>query len=193
MSKCKNCDNCDTVEIICILDRSGSMGHLRDEVINSFNNFIDEQKKLEGKARVTLVLFDDQIETPFKRVKLKKFKHIDERTYFVRGMTSLNDAIGVTLNDAEFDGKKKAVVLIQTDGGENSSQEFTNSQVKKLVEQKQADGWDFLFLGANIDTFNVGSAYGFKQDQMQNYVANKAGVSANSAFMSARSVAYRSQ
>lgn len=190
--KCKHCECDETTEIICILDRSGSMGHLRMEVINSFNSFIEEQKEMSGKARVTLVLFDDKIEMPFMRVKLKKFKDIDEEIYYVRGMTSLNDAIGKTLNHDLFVGKKKAIVLIQTDGGENSSKDYSNARVKTLVEKKQALGWDFLFLGANIDTFSVGSSYGFQPNQMMNYVANKSGINTNSVTMSVRSTAYRS-
>jgi len=179
------------MEIICILDRSASMQHLTQEVINSFNNFIKEQKKIEGKANVTLVLFDDKIETPFQRVSLKKFKKINEETYYTRGMTSLYDAIGQTLNNEIFKDKKKAIVLIQTDGQENASQEFNNESVKKLVEEKKGKGWDFLFLGANIDSFAVGSSFGLTENDTIDFAATAKGLSDSYMQMSTRTVAYR--
>lgn len=179
------------VEIICILDRSGSMGGLEDEVINSFNKFIKDQKAVEGKARVTLVLFDDHIETPFLQVKLKKFESIDNSIYFTRGMTSLNDAIGKTLNRDEFKESDKAIVWIQTDGAENSSQEYNSENVKKLVKEKTQKGWEFMFMGANIDAFGVGSSYGLKKGAIRDYDNNARGIQDNTTFASANTVAYR--
>lgn len=147
-----------TTHIICILDRSGSMASIAPEVIGGFNNFIDEQKKIEGKAKVTLVLFDDQYEVLHDKVDLKKVGILTEDQYYTRGMTAMNDAIGKTINTLKK--KKKAIVLIQTDGAENASQEYTSADIKTLINDKSKKGWDFQFLGADIDAVTSGNNIG---------------------------------
>jgi uncharacterized protein with von Willebrand factor type A (vWA) domain len=134
-----------TTEIICILDRSGSMRGSENEVINSFNKFIKDQKKIEGKAKVTLVLFDNEYEMPWRRIPLKDTPKLTKELYYTRGMTALNDSIGKTIND--FSKKKKVIMLIQTDGFENCSREFSTDQVKKLIKKKKK--WEFVFIGSN--------------------------------------------
>ncbi len=144
-------------EIICILDRSGSMGGQVEQVISNFNKFLEEQKALEGKANLTLVLFDDLIEVVYESKKLKKVPPLTTGTYFTRGMTAMNDAIGQTLN--QLQRKKKAIVLIHTDGYENASKEYTADTVKTLVD-KLKKKWEFIFVGGDLDSANIGGNLG---------------------------------
>ncbi len=176
------------VDIICILDRSGSMMGLQDEVINSFNEFIQDQRKEAGKARVTLVLFDDKYEVVYEGMKLKKVPELTSETYFARGMTSLYDAIGKTLTNVDV---KDAMVLIQTDGHENSSQEFNQSRIKSLIKEKEDLGWDFIFLGANIDAASVGSSFGLHASKTSQFDASDAGIKTAYATMNATASVYR--
>ncbi len=176
------------IDIICILDRSGSMMGMADEVINSFNEFVQDQLKEKGKARLTLVLFDDKYEVVYEREKLKKVPELTSKTYFARGMTSLYDAIGKTLTD---NTAKHAMVLIQTDGHENSSQEFNQEAVKKLIKDKEALGWDFLFLGANIDAKSTGAGFGLHATKTSQFDANAAGVKMSYDTMKASTSVYR--
>ena len=180
-----------TIDIICVLDRSGSMSSLAGEVINSYNNFLQDQRTEKGKARVTLVLFDDKYEVVYERVKLKKVPELTPKVYFARGMTSLYDAIGKTISDDRFKDTKDAIVLIQTDGYENSSQEFKKEDIKQLVKEKEALGWDFQFLGANIDAMAVGQGFGLSTDKIMQYQATNSGVRDAHMSMSAVSKAYR--
>ena len=150
-----------TTEIICILDRSGSMASLAPEVINSFNEFINDQKELPGKAKVTLVLFDNQYDVVHDRIALQEMATLNKDLYFARGMTALNDAIGKTIYGVDKK-RKKVIVLIQTDGLENASHEFVNEDIKALVKEKEELGWKFVFLGANVDSFDEGMGRGIK-------------------------------
>lgn len=177
------------VQIVAILDMSGSMSPLQTEVINSFNYFIEEQKKLKGKAEVTLVLFDNNYEVPFEKVNLKKFNPIDSTIYKPRGMTSLYDAIGKTV--AKFENDKDVVMMIQTDGEENSSQEFTQEIIQNLLKQKEADGWDISFLGANIDAKRVGASIGVALSKSVQYTNDANGLQSAFACMNATSMTYR--
>lgn len=179
----------DKLQIVCILDMSGSMTPIADEVIGSFNHFIEEQKKLEGKAEVTLVVFDGIIEVPLDKVKLKKVQPIDSTIYKPRGMTALYDAIGKTIQN--FDEYKDVVLLIQTDGAENSSQEFTQSVVQEMVKNKEAEGWDITFLGANIDAKSVGASLGVALHKSVQYTADTNGIQEAFACMSMMSSDYR--
>lgn len=176
--------------IICILDRSGSMKPLQDEVINSFNNFVEKQKET-GKAFLTLVLFDDEYSLVFDKVKLETMKPIDESIYFARGMTSLYDAIGKTLN--KYSAEDKALVLIQTDGAENSSKEFKKADIKKLIEEKEKNNWEFVFLGANIDASSEGLSIGLSSEKTVQFAASANGIRDAYASMSATSDIYKSK
>lgn len=144
-------------EIICILDRSGSMSGQAEEVIANFNRFLAEQKDLEGKANLTLVLFDDQYEIVYDSLKLSKVPPLTTGTYYTRGMTAMNDAIGKTLNSLQR--KKKAIVLVHTDGYENASKEYTYATVKTLVD-KLKKKWEFIFVGGDINAREMGSNLG---------------------------------
>lgn len=150
----------ETTHIICILDRSGSMSKQAPEVITNFNNFLKEQQALEGKATLTLVLFDDQYEVVYDELSLNEVPLLTKEIYFCRGMTSMNDAIGKTLNTMQR--KDKAIVLIHTDGDENTSREYTYETVKTLVD-KLKDKWEFIFVGGEIDAKAVSANLGFSR------------------------------
>lgn len=147
----------ETTHIICILDRSGSMSHQAPEVITNFNNFLKEQQSLEGKATMTLALFDDKYELLYDELPLNEVPPLNCDTYFTRGMTAMNDAIGKTLNTMQR--KDKAIVLIHTDGAENASREYTYETVKTLVD-KLKDKWEFIFVGGDIDAKAVSAGLG---------------------------------
>lgn len=179
----------DFVHIVCILDRSGSMSSLTTEVIGSFNEFLADQRKEKGRAKVTLVLFDDKYEVVYDRVKLKDVPDLTEKEYFARGMTGMYDAIGKTLTSID---DPDAIVLIQTDGFENSSHEYNQAQVKELIDKKEKKGWQFLFLGADIDTKTVGSGMGINAASSVSFDKSSKGIHDAYATMNATSTSYRS-
>lgn len=151
------------LRLVMVLDRSGSMQGLETDVIGGFNAFIDEQKKLKDKAVLTTVLFDNEYQILHDNVNLHAVQPITKKEYFVRGTTALLDALGKTINRVDHQVKKKDKVLfvVNTDGLENSSKEYSNEDIKNLVEhlEKEHD-WKFIFLGANIDSFSVGMNMG---------------------------------
>lgn len=179
------------VQIISIIDMSGSMGMLQTEVIGAFNNFIAEQKKLKGKAEVTLVLFDDRYIIPegFNKVKLKDTPELTKDIYKPSGMTSLYDAIGKTINN--FEGYKDVIMLIQTDGEENCSKEFKQPDVKSMIHKKESEGWDITFLGANIDARSVGASIGLVAAKSIQYSFDTNGINEAFATMACSTAEYR--
>lgn len=175
-------------EIVYILDRSGSMTGLEKDTIGGYNGFLEKQKSEEGDAVVTTVLFDDKYELVHDRVDIKKISPLTEREYYARGMTALLDAVGKTIKsveqrhrsaiDSEVPGK--TIFVITTDGLENSSREYTAHQIKSMIETlKKERGWEFLFLGANIDAVDVAAKYGIDKDRSVKYCADEAGTELN--------------
>lgn len=164
-------------EILCIVDRSGSMSNIASEVIGGFNNFIEEQKKIPGKARVSFIQFDNVYEVVYQGIKLKDVPVLDSNTFQPRGMTALLDAIGKTLTEQEHritaEGwAEKVIVVIITDGAENASREFTREKVKELTKKAQDSSWSFIYLGANQDSFDVAHSYGINTKSHLNAVSN---------------------
>lgn len=156
-------------EIVMILDRSGSMGGLESDTIGGFNSFIDKQKKEEGEAFVSVVLFDDVAEILYDRAPIQKVEKMNDRQYFVRGCTALLDAVGGAVKHtvkAQRKDKKdsrpdKTLFVIITDGLENASIRFTYREVKDMIEhEKEKYGWEFIFLGANIDAAAEAQRFG---------------------------------
>jgi len=175
--------NKNLTEIVVILDRSGSMHGLEKETIGGYNGFIEKQKEEDSEANLTTILFDNQYEILHDRVNLKDVETLTEKDYYARGTTALLDAIGKTIIDikrkiSNYSGKKqpgKVIFVITTDGYENASREFTNKQIKEMVEkQKNEKNWEFLFFGANIDSFGTGMSMGI--DKSYDYVASKKGI-----------------
>lgn len=170
-------------EIVCILDRSGSMTNLVDETITGYNAFIKEQQK-EGPGKVTLVLFDDKYDIVYDGIMLHSVPELTDKVYYARGWTALRDAIGKTINHirerhlldpAVSEKPDKTIVFITTDGQENSSMEFTQDQIREMVDGCEKEGWIFFFMGANIDAFTVGVNMGFAAANIGQTKATKDG------------------
>jgi Uncharacterized protein encoded in toxicity protection region of plasmid R478, contains von Willebrand factor (vWF) domain len=158
-------------EIVFLIDRSGSMAGLERDTIGGYNSFIKEQKKLEGNVSLSTVLFDNNYEVLHDRIDIEKVKPLTEKEYFVRGTTSLFDAIGITINNISKSARKnKVIFVITTDGMENSSKEYTKEKINKLIKSKK--DWEFLFLGANIDAYEEGTSLGIKKSHISNYKAD---------------------
>ena len=170
-------------ELVFILDRSGSMSGLEKDTIGGFNGMIEKQKKEEGKAFVTTILFDDKIETLHDRVNLQEIKTLTDKDYTVRGMTALLDAVGSTINHISNihkyarpeDVPAHTMFIITTDGMENASREFSYAKIKSLIEEKKQLGWEFVFIGANIDAVTEGAKLGISAERSVDYLADSAG------------------
>ena len=187
-------------ELVCILDKSGSMSGLETDTIGGYNAMLEKQKAVEGECRITTVLFDNNYELLHDRIDIKAVGPITANEYFVGGTTALLDAIGKTIHKignalkhtAEEYRAEKVIVLIITDGQENASCEYSAERVKQMVEcQKEQFGWDFIFLGANIDAVETASRFGIAPDRAQDFHADSAGVELNFRVMSEAVTQYR--
>ena len=175
-------------EIVFILDRSGSMCGLEADTIGGFNALIKKQKAEEGEAYVSTILFDDKQQVLHNRVNLKNVKPMTRDEYFVRGCTALLDAVGGAIHyignahkyAREEDRPEKTLFIITTDGMENASRKYTYEKVKQMVQkQKEIYGWEFLFLGANIDAIGVAGRFGIDADRAVNYECDSKGTEVN--------------
>ena len=174
-------------ELVFILDRSGSMGGLESDTIGGFNGMLGKQKKEEGEANVTTVLFDDQIEIIYDRFPISVVKPLTDDDYFVRGSTALLDAVGSTVKKIENIQKRlpeemraeNIIFVITTDGQENASQEYSANMVKKMIETNQEKGWQFLFLGANMDAVEEADKIGIRRTHAASYRPSPKGVRLN--------------
>ena len=176
------------VELVFILDRSGSMCGLEKETIGGFNSMLERQKKEEGEAIVTTVLFDDKYELLHDRINIKGISAITDREYYVRGTTALLDAIGKTIkkienvqrNTLKEERASKVLFVITTDGMENSSRIYSYEKIKKIIEDKKKEfGWEFIFLGANIDAVKAAESIGISEDRATNYNCDSEGTALN--------------
>ncbi len=178
----------DLTEIVFILDRSGSMRGLEEDTIGGYNSLIDKQKKEEGEVYISTVLFDDQVEVLHDRVKLEEVKLITDKEYYVRGCTAFLDALGGAIHHIgnvhkyarEEDRPEKTLFIITTDGQENASRQYSYDKVKKMVEcQQEKYGWEFLFLGANIDAVTEAGRVGIRADRAVKYECDSKGTMTN--------------
>ena len=175
-------------ELVMILDRSGSMGGLESDTVGGYNSMLHRQAEAEGEVLVSTVLFDDRSEVLYDRVPLEKVPQMTEKEYYVRGCTALLDAVGGAIHHIENvhkyireeDRPGKTIFVITTDGLENASREYSYDRVKEMVErQKEKYGWEFLFLGANIDAVKTAWRFGIKADRAANYNSDHVGTALN--------------
>ena len=171
-------------EIVFILDRSGSMAGLEADTIGGFNAMIEKQKQEPGEAFISTVLFDTETTVLHDRVALPKVEPMTRKDYWVRGCTALLDAVGGAIHHIgnvhkyarEEDRPEKTLFVITTDGMENASRRYTYDKVKQMISrQKEKYGWEFLFLGANIDAAREAARFGIDADRAANYHADHQG------------------
>lgn len=175
-------------ELVFILDRSGSMSGLERDTIGGFNSMLEKQKKEEGEAVITTVLFDNKYELLHDRINIRGISPITDKEYFVRGTTALLDAIGKTIRKIENAQKhtlederaSKVLFVITTDGMENSSTIYSYEKIKRMIEDKKKEfGWEFIFLGANIDAAAAAESIGISRDRATNYNCDSEGTTLN--------------
>lgn len=186
-------------EIVVILDRSGSMNTIKSDAIGGFNQFISEQKKVDGEASVTLVQFDDAYEMVYENVPLAQVQPLNDTIFVPRGMTALYDAIGKTietLNRRNFCAAchkdTKTIFAILTDGQDNSSRMYTQQKINDMIRhQRDEHKWEFIFLAANQVAFATGSLLGIKSSDTFSFAANAIGTRSAYTNMSTSVAHYR--
>jgi len=187
-------------ELVFILDKSGSMGGLESDTIGGFNAMLARQQAVEGECLVTTVLFDNRYELLHDRIDLRAVSPMTDKEYQVGGSTALLDAVGRTVNKigsaqkntAEDYRAEKVMFVIITDGEENASREFSAEKVKALIEQRKSkDGWEFIFLGANIDAVETAGRFGVAPDRAFDYLADSEGTQLNFKIMTKAVTAFR--
>ena len=178
----------DLTELVFILDRSGSMRGLEADTIGGFNSLVEKQKNEEGEAFISVVLFDDVSEVLYDRIPVGNIEPMNSSQYYVRGCTALLDAVGGAIHHIgnvhkyarEEDRPAKTLFVITTDGMENASRMYSYEKVKQMIEkQKEKYGWEFLFLGANIDAVRTAGRFGIHADRAVNFENDREGVLLN--------------
>ena len=176
--------NKNLTELVFILDRSGSMAGLEKDTIGGFNSMIAKQRREPGEAYVSTILFDNHREVIHDRVDIHKIQPMTQKQYYVRGSTALLDAVGKSIRHIanvhkyarEEDRPEKTLFIITTDGMENASHEYSYERVRKMIErQKEKYGWEFIFLGANIDAAREAARFGIDESRAANYHADSKG------------------
>ena len=170
-------------ELVFILDRSGSMSGLESDTIRGYHGVLEKQTREPGEATITTVLFDDKYELLHDRVPLEGVDPISEKDYYVRGCTALLDAIGRSIaktenalaNTGEAAKPEHVMFVITTDGYENASREYSLKKVRSLIEAHREQGWEFIFLGANIDAIGTATELGIAADCASDYIADEEG------------------
>lgn len=177
-------------EIVFILDKSGSMGGLEKDTIGGYNAFIEKQKNADGEAFISTVFFSNESKVIHDRLPIDRIEPMDESQYFVGGSTALLDAIGGAIKHIgnvhkyarEEDVPEKTIVIITTDGMENSSRKYDYKKIKEMIERQQEKyNWEFLFLGANIDVIKEASKIGIRKERAVRYECDEKGTRLNFA------------
>jgi uncharacterized protein YegL len=189
----------EKTQIICILDRSGSMSSIINDSIGGFNSFLKQQKELPDESTITVALFDDQYDILYDNIDIKKAEELTSKIWIPRGMTALYDAIGKTINQVKTTHSKlgdekpaKILVCIVTDGEENASNEYSLDAIKKLIKDCEKDDWNFLYLAANQDAFSVGKSFGVSAGNTLTYTATAAGTATMFSAVNMSASNYRS-
>ena len=187
-------------ELVFILDKSGSMSGLEKDTIGGFNSLLDQQRKVDGECVITTVLFDNRYELLHDRIDIRAVQPITGKEYFVGGSTALLDAIGKTIhkigtvqkNTAEDYRAEKVMFVIITDGEENASRHYSSMQIREMIQrQKERYGWEFIFLGANIDAVDTAGRFGIDADRAVDYVPDGEGTELNYRMMSETVATFR--
>ena len=160
------------INIVFLLDRSGSMHGTETDTIGGYNSYI--KSRIKDNAYVTTILFDDKYEMINKNTPIKNIKELTEKEYYTRGSTALLDAIGKSISYMNELNKKNVIFIITTDGYENSSTKYTKEEIKKLISIH--DNWEFIYIGANIDSYTEASSIGIKATNTANYEKNRQGI-----------------
>ncbi|MBQ3295608.1 MAG: VWA domain-containing protein [Erysipelotrichaceae bacterium] len=174
-------------ELVFIMDRSGSMSGLEKDCVGGFNSMIKKQKKVDGECLVTTVLFNNSDIILHDRIDLKKIRQFKEEDYVPCGCTALIDALGNSINHIsevhryirKEDVPEHTIFVITTDGLENASKKYSSDEVKKMVEARKEEGWEFIFLAANIDAVETAKQYGIEEDKAVNYISDEIGTRKN--------------
>lgn len=187
-------------ELVFILDKSGSMSGLEADTVGGFNAMLEKQKKVDGECRITTALFDNGYELLHDRIDIQAVRPLTEKEYQVGGSTALLDAIGRTIqkidgaqrHTAEEFRAEKVLCVIITDGEENASREYTAEKVRALIErQKEQFGWEFIFLGANIDAVVTAGRFGISPDRAVDYLADSEGTKLNFNAVASAALCFR--
>ena len=169
----KNKTRDNEMDVVFLLDRSGSMGGIEKDTIGGYNSYIDSQR---GKnVKVTTILFDDKYEVLHNREDVDNIKKLTNKDYYVRGCTALLDAIGKTIREMEDKNPNKVIFIITTDGYENTSTKYNKSQIKELISVHK--DWKFMYIGADIDSYSEGRSLGIKDEFIANYKKTDRGIS----------------
>jgi uncharacterized protein YegL len=180
-------------EIGVILDESGSMGPIRDDVIGGYNTFIDTQKAEPGTAKFTLVVFNSELNVALDGVDIQRAEHLNEKNYRPGGMTALLDAIGTTIHSIgkrladtpEDERPEKVIIAIMTDGAENASKEYTHERIMNMIKtQREEFSWEFIFLAAGQDAINESEKLGIGRGRTMEFSANSRGMGMSMSSMS---------
>lgn len=163
----------NVMDLVFILDKSGSMWNLEEDTIGGFNSYIAREKEKEEKILVTLVLFDDNYRILYTRKPIEEVEELTKEDYHTGGCTALLDAVGSTINSLDKEVSQKVLFVITTDGLENASTKFTKPMVKELIESHD---WEFLFIGADIDSYSEAMSLGIDNDHAANYEKSAAGL-----------------
>ena len=163
----------NNLDLIFLIDRSGSMHGSENDTIGGFNSFIEKEKAKDFETKVTTILFDNKYEVLYKRRDINEVGELTSDEYFVRGSTALFDAIGRTITSLDKEISNKALFVIMTDGMENSSVEFSKSQIKSMIE---SHSWEFIFIGADIDSYAEAAKIGIRKSRTANYAKSRDGI-----------------
>ena len=174
-------------ELVFILDRSGSMSGLESDTIGGYNSFLEKQKEEDGSCLVSTVLFNQHSKVIHDRVDLVKIEKMERKDYLASGTTALIDAMGDAIHHIKNvhkyirkeDVPANTIFVIITDGLENASHKYSSDDVKRMVEQQKEKGWEFLFLGANIDAVETARTYGIAEDRTSDYLCDEVGIEKN--------------
>lgn len=177
----------DLTEVVFILDRSGSMHSLTSDTIGGFNSLLQKQKEEKGECLVSTVLFNDKSFVLYDRLPIEEINDMNEKDYNASGCTALIDALGDAIKHIktvhkyirEEDRPEHTIFIITTDGLENASHKYSSDEIKKLVERQKEEGWEFVFLGANIDAVETAKHYGIDENRSTNYVSDSKGTMKN--------------